>query len=564
MHEISIKQHAAYLHVLLRSYGTVDLPLGSGFSFSLPQVFQPLRLRQSSLDEMPQDEHKDDDNFEEESEESDNAEEQKKILVTLAENGIEALEKSPRGRMVILGGPGSGKTTVLKHLLYHQAQHALEERAARLPIFLSLPNLARAGLDLDAYLVQVASDMGLEAGSEQLLAHAIRDGRAFVCLDGLDEVLPRLRAGIIRQINQLARRAGNIWIVGSRFTDYKGGQFQQGQFQEWELQPLDEERRLKLATQLLPELQRQLPQSVEHASPQGYVQALGGHRQAATWGANPLLFSLGAVVYLRRGNLSGSRAMLYREVIDALLETRHGDTQLRQILVHTALELYQIKGRTFTLNELQTILTNLNIWQQATWNVGEIRLRLLRSGVFDVIAHETYSFHHLMGDPNVSVRRDVMEVLRKSGDRVPLDVLIRATNDFPQVASIANRILAEFNQRIPPELFLELLRKESFLDFALDVLRTQGQLDRVPVQLLLDLYKQSWELRDEILDALNAIGHPRAKELLVDELVNKQGFGEEKERGSFIAEQREVLEARCVSPYRRAILILGYRRELAV
>ena len=140
------------------------------------------------------------------------------------------------------------------HVLYHQAQHALEERATRLPIFLSLPDLARADLDLDAYLARIASDMGLEAGFGQFLSLAIRDGHAFVCLDGLDEVLPRQRAGIIRQINELARRNGNIWIVGSRFTDYKGGQFQQGQFQEWELQPLDNERRLKLATQLLPEL----------------------------------------------------------------------------------------------------------------------------------------------------------------------------------------------------------------------------------------------------------------------------------------------------------------------
>jgi len=220
--------------------------------------------------------------------------------------------------------------------LFHQAQLALEDADAPLPIFLSLPDLARAGQDLDAYLALIARDMDLPASYGEALSRALQQGRAFVCLDSLDEVLPRLRAGIIRRVNELARLPGTTWIVGSRFTDYKGGQFQQGQFQEWELQTLDESRRQRLAAQLLPEIQRQLsntPSSVHELHPRAYVRALSEHRQTATWGENPLLFSLAAVVYLRRGTLSGSRAMLYREVIEALLETREHDGSRREQLL---------------------------------------------------------------------------------------------------------------------------------------------------------------------------------------------------------------------------------------
>ncbi|MGH2510041.1 MAG: hypothetical protein ACRDHZ_21895 [Ktedonobacteraceae bacterium] len=46
-----------------------------------------------------------------------------------------------------------------------------------------------------------------------------------------------------------------------------------------------------------------------------------------TWGENPLLFSLGTVLYLRHGHLSRSRATLYCEVINALLETCEPDVQ---------------------------------------------------------------------------------------------------------------------------------------------------------------------------------------------------------------------------------------------
>lgn len=151
----------------------------------------------------------------------------------------------------------------------------------------------------------------------------------------------------------MTRQSGNTWIIGSRFTDYKGGQFRQGQFQEWELQTLDESRRVHFAEQLLPELQRQLPTQASVAqtlTPRQYVQVLSTHQQASSWGENPLLFSLGAVAYLRRGTLSGSRAMLYREVIAALLETREPAHQQRvyvhNLLAEIALELYQIKGRT--------------------------------------------------------------------------------------------------------------------------------------------------------------------------------------------------------------------------
>ncbi|MEO7021518.1 MAG: HEAT repeat domain-containing protein [Ktedonobacteraceae bacterium] len=403
MHEISTKQRTIYLRRLLQRYDTLSLPLGSGWNFSLIQVFQPLRLRSAHATKTQQ--HANDVMRRtkplEEIEVSKETDEHEEALDVLAKNGLEALNKSPRGRMVILGGPGTGKTTVLKHLLCHHAHLALEESAAPLPIFLSLPDLARAGQSLDTYLAHISRDFGLEADDEQALSSALQHNQAFVCLDSLDEVLPRLRADIIHQINALAQGSGNTWIVGSRFTDYKGGQFQQGQFQEWELQTLDEPRRQQLAAQLLPELQRQLPVPAQPArtlNAPDYVQALNEHRQAATWGENPLLFSLGAVVYLRQGNLSGSRAMLYREVINALLETRESDAQrreqLRGILASVALELYQTKGRTFSLDELRSTLAQLCREQQATWNIEEILQRLLNAGLLDVVAYETYSFRH--------------------------------------------------------------------------------------------------------------------------------------------------------------------------
>jgi len=148
VHETTAAQRTTYLRGLLQRYGTLSLPLGSGLSFSLIQVFQPLRLRRSAAHDEKQPEHNDEETqhaTREEAEEQDEAGEREESVERLAENGLEALNKSPRGRMVILGSPGMGKTTVLKHLLCHHAQLALEDSTAPLPVFLSLPDLARAG-----------------------------------------------------------------------------------------------------------------------------------------------------------------------------------------------------------------------------------------------------------------------------------------------------------------------------------------------------------------------------------------------------------------------------------
>ena len=405
-----------YLNEVAKRYSSVTLPIGSSEGLSLHAIFQPLALRSDplaaedlerkqrrkflgeSLEEEPYDLAETAMRHGHEKSRDINKPTQPKI----AQHGEDALSASPQGRIVILGGPGTGKTTTLRYLVSRRAQEALEKTIpntqALLPIFLSLADLARSGKTFQSYLQDVVENLMIERSYADVLWTEIERGRAFVALDSLDEVIPALRPQMIEQVNHLAARHGNIWIVGSRFTDYKGGQLKHGQFAEWELLSMTPQLRRELATKLLPELlQLPLAKTTTHLSALDFVTLLEKHSQAATWGDNPLLFSLAAVVFIKTGGLPSSRSSLYREVIEAILTLKEPESVARRHLLRAltglSLWLYQEKkGRTFTTDDLFTFLEEI---QKRSWEEAEIIVRkITTSGILDIVARETYGFRH--------------------------------------------------------------------------------------------------------------------------------------------------------------------------
>ena len=201
---------------------------------------------------------------------------------------------------------------------------------------------------------------------------------------------------MIEWVNAWAVEAGNVWVIGSRFTEYKGGSFKHGRFAEWEILSMDHKLRLELAERLFPELQRLIQgKSEQSQSSTTFVKQLEDHPQAAAWGENPLLFSLAAVVFLQTGELPASRTMLYREVIDAILKTREASpvwqNVLLRLLTQFALWLHQNKGRVFTINDLVSFLADSQGILERTADLAE---RILRSGMMEPVARQTFGFRH--------------------------------------------------------------------------------------------------------------------------------------------------------------------------
>ncbi len=270
--------------------------------------------------------------------------------------------------LIILGRPGGGKTTLLRHSMSVQAARAKDDASELLPIYLALPRLAPL-LDEDergalaAYFAQ-QNERALD-GIEWFATYLqddVRSGRAVLFLDGLDEVAEGSRESVKRWIRQ-RREQRNLYgalVVGTRFTGYDRSEF--AGFAELVAQEMDDAIRLDLARKLLPVLASQsedragrVPRSAQALDPETFVRRIQEHPQHLLWGGNPLLFSLAAYVYVEGGGeLPPSTIALYGQSIRVLLakvvERRHRQEvaasavgmmdETRGILAEVALRLY--------------------------------------------------------------------------------------------------------------------------------------------------------------------------------------------------------------------------------
>ena len=293
--------------------------------------------------------------------------------ISIPEAFIAAEQRHRRG-IVILGDPGSGKTTHLKRVLLWCLRGGLDTLGLpqeMIPVFLPLRDLADVTNDLDDFIQEQLSQphLGAPAGFGKRL---LERGNLLLLFDGLDEVADAAhRIKVSRWIETALRIYRSCrFVITCRFAGYTEATRLDADFVEMHLRPMTTEQAEAFVRNWYQIVEtsytddREQASILAHDKAEELIQRLRQPdfraRRVFELTRNPLLLTNICLVHLSRGNLPHTRAALYDECVEVLLERWRGAAGIktritaqtgRTVLQPVAYWLHQQEERTRATEE---------------------------------------------------------------------------------------------------------------------------------------------------------------------------------------------------------------------
>lgn len=280
-------------------------------------------------------------------------------------------------RLVILGSPGSGKTTFMNYLVFSIASLQLEQsnideigslhfgQEYLTPIPISLKEYVKDidNKETDSDLIKFAArqyEKILDPNDlEVFFRHEINTCSAIILFDGLDEVPPKYRVKVKNDIEAINLCSDSRIIVTCRNLSYQDDRWKidKNNFGVVTLAPFNDEQINDFLSAFYTEVAssgystvRPIPELIND------IKKLVARPDIHRLATNPLLLTIIALIHITRGELANSRALLYEEAVDWLLtrwaaKNRRNDRSIRQILEDSEIGS--------SINELEEILRKI-------------------------------------------------------------------------------------------------------------------------------------------------------------------------------------------------------------
>lgn len=309
-------------------------------------------------------------------------------------------------QLIILGKPGAGKTTFLKHL----AVKCLDWNSIfvnLVPFFVCLKDFAEADnkIGLEEYIAQQVAICGL--GSSQI-AYLINSGRTLILLDGLDEVRKDDIKRVIKEIQTFSYKySHNRLVITCRIA---AQEYTFEKFTEVEVADFDDEQIKSFAYRWFKDKNINLEQRfIEHLRNNPPIKELANR---------PILLTLLCLEFEDSGEFPNDLAELYRRAINTLLrkwDAKRGiyrdvvyknlSTQRKEdLLSHIAKVTFEQQKYFFKQSELESYIAeyirNLSgsiVDEEALLVDSEAVLKSIEAqhGLLVERAKGIYSFSHL-------------------------------------------------------------------------------------------------------------------------------------------------------------------------
>lgn len=295
-------------------------------------------------------------------------------------------------RIGLIGDPGSGKTTLLRMLAVSVAEEP--KNTAMLPFFVHLRHYDtnRFGGDLPLFI----STSALPSAPAHVTTSTLKNGRALVLLDGLDELIPEQRYSSLSSFCEwIASYPQNIWVISTRPV---AAQALPKNLVFVHVPPLAESELHALAAKLLPANMTA-----------GFMEAVSSLPVYKESVSSPLFLTLLAKVFQERALLPMKASDFYATLVDMSLRRwdkqrgiSKGDRYLdaattERLLSVLALRLSLAQRRDFRLEDWLAVCKDSGLSDRDIKSVAVQTLLedMARSCFVVPVASEKYAFCHL-------------------------------------------------------------------------------------------------------------------------------------------------------------------------
>jgi HEAT repeat protein len=262
-------------------------------------------------------------------------------------------------RSVVLGAPGSGKTTLMSYF----AVRLTVGEEERLPILIRIRDWAlKPDLSLLEYLRYFAEKrLQTKPLPVGFFEHWLEGGRALILLDGLDEVADEAKRVVLSEQIEcfLGQYERNSAVITSRPAGYRRDFFGTAAFPHYELLPFDKGQRQEFVDRWYES--RETDPVEREQRKQSLRKAFEGSERIKLLASNPLLLTIMVLIHRYQAVLPKERHRLYDKAVETLLLSWDGNKELS----------HQTRLEYLKLDDLRRLMEQVAYWIHTQGSLGE-------------------------------------------------------------------------------------------------------------------------------------------------------------------------------------------------